>query len=153
MAINFTQRLRELNEYVIQHIPEWSRIVTTYLVPVLKDAWFIFTDLLQVGKDFAQLFTNIVGLFSGDPALMGAVSFAKFARALEIVANELTYILHLLFQIQGVLVGSVVGGAIGGLIGGTAGLVTGGPAGAIAGGATGSFIGMVLVLSVVGCSI
>ncbi len=140
-GVNFTQRLRELNEYIIQHIPEWSRIITTYIVPVLKDAWFIFTDLLQVGRDFAQLFTNIIGLFSADPALTGAMSFAKFARALEIVANELTYILHLLFQIQGVLIGSAVGGAIGGLIGGTAGLVSGGPAGALAGGAAGSLIG------------
>ena len=42
---DFIQRLHSLNDYIIQHIPEWSQKFTTYLLPVLKATWHILEDI------------------------------------------------------------------------------------------------------------
>lgn len=134
-------KLRSLNEYIIQHIPQWSRIVTAYLVPVLKDAWAILMDLVGVAKDFAQIFTNVIGFISGDATLTGTVNFEKFAKALQKVAHWAAVVVHLLSYIAGMLTGTLLGGVIGSIVGGGIGLVTGGPAGALAGAVGGGVIG------------
>jgi hypothetical protein len=132
-----TAKLRSWNDYIIQHIPEWSRVIKTYLVPVLKDAWMILKDVWRVGTDFAQIFTNLIGIFSGDPALQGRVSFEKFGAALEKVAHWLAVIVHYASNFAGMIGGAALGGAAGSAIG----LLTGGPAGMVAGGAMGTLIG------------
>jgi Transglycosylase SLT domain len=131
------ETLRTWNDYIIQNIPMWANVISTHIVPVLKDAWLIMQDLWRVAKDFAQLFTNLIGILSGDPALEGTVSFEKFAAALERVANALATIIHY----ASMFAGTIAGAGIGGSIGGTIGLFTGGPAGMAAGAATGTAIG------------
>jgi hypothetical protein len=112
-----TEKLRSWNEYIIQHIPEWSRIITTYIVPVLKDAWMIMKDLWTVTKDFAQLWTNMIGILSGDPALEGTISFEKFAAALSKVAHFMAVIIDFASHFAGTLAGAFLGFQIGGPMG------------------------------------
>lgn len=141
-------RLRAFNDWVIQHMPRISAMITSYLVPVLKDVWMIMKDAFQVGVDFARLFESIVGILSGDPTLEGAASFDKFARSVATVAHWIAVATDLLLKFVGTLTGTVggaaVGGVLGSIIGGIAG-IPGGPvgigAGIVAGGATGTLIG------------
>jgi hypothetical protein len=121
-----TEKLRSWNEYIMQHMPEWSRIITTYIVPVLKDAWMILTDIWNVAVSFAQLFTNIIGMISGDPALEGTISFEKFAAALEKVAHWLAIIIHFASKFAGTIGGAVIGFSIGGPAGAAIGAAAGG---------------------------
>jgi hypothetical protein len=94
-----TEKLRSWNEYIVTNIPHWAEIAKTYLIPVLKDAWRIFLDFKILGTDIAQLFTNVVGIISGDSTLKGAVDFEKFAKALSKVAYWFTVIVELATQL------------------------------------------------------
>jgi hypothetical protein len=123
-----TAKLRSWNEYIMQHMPEWSQTITTYIIPVLKDAWRILTDIWDVATSFAQLFTNIIGLLSGDPALEGTISFEKFAAALEKAAHWAAILIHYASQFAGTIGGAAIGFSIGG------------PAGAAIGAAAGSLV-------------
>jgi hypothetical protein len=149
-----TEKLRSWNEYIVTNIPHWAEIAKTYLIPVLKDAWRIFLDFKILGTDIAQLFTNVVGILSGDSTLKGAVDFEKFAKALSKVAYWFTVIVELATQLAGLLaggaIGGTVGGTLGGAIGGLAGLITGGPVGAVVGGATGAAGGASIGAGVLG---
>jgi hypothetical protein len=117
--------LREWNEYIVTHIPVWADVVSKYLAPVLTDAWNIMKSLFSVAKDFAQVFTNIVGLLSGDPTMTGTVSFEKFAHALQTTAHWLAVVLELVSNLSGTIIGAGVGfmagGPVGALVGGAAG--------------------------------
>jgi hypothetical protein len=134
-------KLKRLNDYIIANIPKWSKAFATYIVPILKDAWMIFKDLLQIARDFATMFDNIVGLLSGDDSLQGTANFEKFAGALSKVVHWLAMIEHYLLKVFGLLTGAVAGGSAGSMIGGLIGLITGGPAGALAGAGIGGTIG------------
>lgn len=112
-----TAKLRDWNEYIVQHMPEWSRIISTYIVPVLKDAWQIMKDLWEVAVDFAQIFTNIIGFLSGDPALEGTVSFEKFASALEKCTHFLARVIHYATKFAGTIAGALIGFSVGGPVG------------------------------------
>jgi hypothetical protein len=136
-----TEKLRSWNEYIVTNIPHWAEIAKTYLIPVLKDAWRIFLDFKILGTDIAQLFTNVVGIISGDSTLKGTVDFEKFAKALSKVADWLTVIVELATQLAGLLAGGAIGATVGGTIGGLIGLAAGGPAGAVIGASVGSSLG------------
>ncbi len=138
---DLAKQLSNLNDKIIKNLPEWSRKFATYVVPVLKDAWMIFKDLVQLGGDLATMFTNIVGIFTGDPTLMGRASFDKFARSIDKVLHLASLFVRFLTKIAGILAGTFAGGSLGAIIGGLIGGIGGGPLGALAGAATGGTIG------------
>jgi hypothetical protein len=86
----------------------------------------ILKDMFTVGMDFAQLFTNIVGLISGDPALEGTMSFEKFARSLSKVAHWMAVIIDFASHFAGTLAGAFLGFQIGGPMGALIGAGVGG---------------------------
>lgn len=44
------ERLKEFNDWFISRLPQLGDKVATYLVPVLKDVWHIFTDIFQIAR-------------------------------------------------------------------------------------------------------
>jgi len=144
------KKLRQFNDWVVNSLPRISKTLVRDFLPVWRDIEKIMKDVWQVGVDFAQVFTNIIGLLAGDETLQGAVSFDKLARAIADVAHWIAVAADLLVKFTGLLTGAVGGGTVGGMlgtiIGGVAG-VAGGPAGmlagAVGGGAAGTTIGAV----------
>lgn len=141
-------KLQKFNDWVTHNLPQISERIVKDFLPVWRDVKDVLAGAWQVGVDFAQVFTNVVGLLSGDKALTGAVTLEKFAMSVEKIAHWLALVAEFLNKIAatlgGVLVGGTVGGLIGSIVGGIAGL-PGGPAGVaagvLAGGATGTAIG------------
>jgi len=136
-------RLRKFNDWVTIHLPEISAKLVHYFLPVWHDIERIMKDVWQVTLDFAQLFTNVIGMLSGDPALQGAISFDKFAMAVEKVAHWIAvatdWLTKFIGMITGVLAGGMIGTLIGMIVGGIAG-IPGGPAGILAGAVSGGVL-------------
>ena len=141
-------KLEKFNDWVTRNLPAITDKIVTLFMPVWKDVVHIMKDAWQVGLDFAQVFTNIVGVLSGDKALQGTITLEKFAGSIEKCVHWLGLVADALVKITGLLSGVLVGGTVGGLlgtvIGGVAG-IPGGPAGiaagALGGGALGTSIG------------
>lgn len=110
---DLVHRLHQLNDYIIANMPRWSKIIANDLVPVLKDAWQIFKDLMEVVQDFASIFTNLIGLISGDQTLMGAANFDKFARSVDKVLRVVTLLFSILTKMQATLTGATIGSFFG----------------------------------------
>jgi Transglycosylase SLT domain len=141
-------RLRQFNNWVTYSLPEISKKVVQYFLPIWRDIERIMKDVWQVAVDFAQVFTNIVSLLSGDPAIGGALSFDKLAKSIEKVTHWIAvatdFVLKFVGLLSGAIVGGTVGGVLGALIGGIAGIPAGPPgiiAGAALGGGLGSTVG------------
>jgi hypothetical protein len=141
-------KLRSFNDWVTKHLPEISHWVVTNFLPVWRDVKMIVGDVVDVLRDFATLFDNIIALLSGDSTLKGVADFDKFARSVEKVVHWLAMVTHFLLQIEGIITGVIGGGAAGGVIGSIIGGIAGIPAGPagiaggiLAGGATGTAIG------------
>lgn len=148
----FIDRLKAINEYIVEHIPYWSDLFAKYIVPILKMMGLILGDVWRIGKDIAELFTNFVGIFTMDSTLMGAVNLEKFAHALEKVALLLGWVIRQVLVFIGTITGTLAGGAAGAGLGGILGAIAGGiagiplgPAGILtgiaAGGGLGSLVG------------
>lgn len=141
-------KLRNFNDYVTTHLPQISEFLVKTFLPIWRDVKDVLSGAWQVAVDFAQVFTNVIGLISGDDALKGQINFEKFAGSVEKVVHWLALLAEFLNKIAatlgGVLIGGTVGGLIGSIVGGIAG-IPGGPlgiaAGAAAGGATGAAVG------------
>lgn len=90
---NILQVLRNVNDYIIAHIPEWSRIIAKDLVPILKDTWVILKDVGGLFADIGLHFTNLVGLLTGDDSIKSATfDFEKFAEAIGKCVHGLAWI-------------------------------------------------------------
>jgi hypothetical protein len=69
-------------------IPELANKLSDYAIPILKDTWYMFEAIGGAAKQFAVLFSNVVGMLSGDTSLEGtAFSFDKIARSVEHVVH------------------------------------------------------------------
>jgi hypothetical protein len=64
-------KFRELNEYLISHLPEISAAINTVLVPALQDAWEILKEFVEMGREAWVTFQQIVGILTGDSGLDG----------------------------------------------------------------------------------
>jgi hypothetical protein len=88
-----------------QHIPEIADELATDFVPILKDTWNIVLQLGEVLGGLATIFTNLVGLFSGDKSIEGTeFSFHKLAGAIEHVVKWVSTMLLTLTQAEQMLV-------------------------------------------------
>ena len=141
--------LHQLNDYIIQHVPQWSKQFAAYVVPILKDTWHITKDLVELFGLLANHFTNFIGVLTGDNSIQGATfSFDKFARAIEKCVAAVAWLLDKLLKIEKVLVpfSGAIGGALGGAGMGAAIGAVGGPIGAGGGAVIGGGIGLIVDL-------
>lgn len=84
------EKLRNLNSYILSHMPEIANWIATRLQPLLLDVkdifWATAGAVKQLGVDFIQL----VGIFSGDKSLENTTgSVEDLAKAVLHVANAL----------------------------------------------------------------
>ncbi len=62
--------------------------LTDYAVPALKKTWEILVAAGEAGRTFGMMFSNIIGLLSGDTSIQGTeFSFDKLAKAIEHVGD------------------------------------------------------------------
>lgn len=81
-------KFESFTAYVIEHIPEWSDEFSTVLIPILRQTWEILKEVGSALGTAANLFTNLVGLFSGDSAIEGTeFSFRKLGGAIQHVTE------------------------------------------------------------------
>ncbi|HEX4065109.1 MAG TPA: transglycosylase SLT domain-containing protein [Acidobacteriaceae bacterium] len=81
-------RLQKINDWVIENMPAISQKIATGLLPVWKDMKNVLGDTVDMAKEMAVAFSNIVGLISGNTALEGtAFNFEKLAGSIETVVH------------------------------------------------------------------
>lgn len=105
------QRLRTFNDWVIHNLPMIAEWLTTRFMPIWRDVEEVAKSTLEAIKEGVILFTNLIGLLSGDRSIQGmsldlnktAIAiqrviqgFADFASAL---ASTEALISHLLIAI------------------------------------------------------
>lgn len=139
-------KLRGINDYIIAHVPQWSKQFATYFVPILKDTWIIAKDLLLLFEELGNHFSNFIGVISGDQSLQGSTfSFDKFARSIEKCVAAVAWLLDELIKLEKVLVpfsGTIGGAATGAGIGAMFGGIGAGP-GALIGGGVGAVMDII----------
>jgi hypothetical protein len=141
-------KLQRFNDWVTHNLPDISARIVRDFLPIWHDVETVLKSAWQTAVDFAQVFTNVMSILSGDETLSGVVTLEKFAKSVEKITHWLALMSEFLSAIAGTLSGVLVGGTVGGLIGSVAGGIAGLPAGpagvlagAAAGGATGTAIG------------
>lgn len=90
-AINPGDKGKNFHDWITDmenRIPEFSKDLTKYAIPALKDTWTILKELGEVAQTTAMVFTNVVGILSGDKSIEGAAfSFDKVATAIQHVGE------------------------------------------------------------------
>ena len=66
---NSLGQLRKFNDYVVANIPMWSQIISTNLIPALKDFEFSLKDVKDTGLLVTGMFQTLIGFLSGDTTL------------------------------------------------------------------------------------
>ncbi len=136
------KKLRAFNDWVIVHMPQISAWIAQHFLPVWRDIEMVMRDTFRIAEDLGALFTSVVGILSGDPALVSATfSFDRLADAVARVVHWLAVAFDIASRFFGLISGVTVGGGVGGAIGSVIGFLTGGFAGVIPGGLVGNSIG------------
>ena len=87
------ETLTDFNNRFVKNLPEITRRVNEYLVPILRSIGVTLKGVGEELKMSALTFTNLVGLVSGDTSIEGATfKFDNFAKALEKVAGAINWI-------------------------------------------------------------
>ncbi len=87
------KKLIEFNNQFSANLPETTRRVNEYLVPILSSIGVTLKGVGEELKMSALSFTNFVGLLSGDTSIESATfKFDNFAKALEKVAGAINWI-------------------------------------------------------------
>jgi hypothetical protein len=160
------EKLRKFNDWVISDMPAIAHRIVTEFMPIWKDIKDIAYATGDALRQFAILFTNVVGLLSGDESIEGtslsldkmltavhhvAQGFATWAESIANVEKLLGHLLNALdlamsgkFKEAGAELSSawhdVTAQSIGMIAGGIVGGVFGGPGGALVGSAGGMSI-------------
>ena len=66
-------KLKGLNDWIIASLPRWSEMVAKYLVPILRDAAAVGSDLWHILHDLTSGFLALVGAWYNDDALKSGV--------------------------------------------------------------------------------
>jgi hypothetical protein len=142
--------LRKFNDWIIHNIPYLSDQFAKYLIPILRVTKRLFVEIWEDIKLASVVFTNFIGLLSGDTSIEGqTASFEKFAKAIEHVIGFLANVAHYIGQVEGMILhlinaaqAAVTGnfsGAVGELKAALGNVNSG--SGAVAGATIGSFFG------------
>jgi hypothetical protein len=99
------EKIEKFITWFQEHIPAIADELATDFVPILKDTWNIVLQLGEVLAGLGTIFTNLVGLFSGDKSIEGTeFSFHKLAGAVEHVVKWISTMLLTLTQAEQMLV-------------------------------------------------
>lgn len=102
---DFLKRLEQINDWIVSKAPKIIEFISSNLAPALLDIKDVLVDTFGLFKDFGTLFTNFIGLLSGDKSLEGAeFKFSKFARAIGEVVHAFASLLEYMILIEKVLV-------------------------------------------------
>jgi len=158
------QKLEKFNAWVTHNLPEISKKIVTWFMPVWSDIKEVLGATAEAARDGAMAFSNLMGALSGDSSISGTEfslhnllkavkelldGFAEFAK---MIANVEDLLAHLVSAVSLVGVGKfkeaheeliralndVNSRVIGGVVGGTVGFAVAGPAGAIVGAGLGA---------------
>ncbi|HEY3987939.1 MAG TPA: lytic transglycosylase domain-containing protein [Acidobacteriaceae bacterium] len=166
---NALQKLENLNDWVIDHLPEIASTFSKYLVPVLKDAKDVGSDVVGMLEDAGVAFTNLVGLISGDHSIEGTtLNFDHLLTAVDHVSHGFAKFVNTITDAERILAHLASGTALffsghyeeaaaeykkamqdftagsGAVLGGVVGTGAGAFGGSVAGGAIGTTIGATL---------
>lgn len=166
-------KLQQWGDYIVQHIPEWSDMFATRMIPVLKRTWEMLQEMGKEAQALGVIFVNAIGKLSGDKSLEGTeLSFDKISKAIEHVVDWIGKMIVNLMKAEEMLLHFAAAASLAmndrfadatkefreGLkaldknSGAVLGTVTGGAAGSTAGAAAGAALGS-LVFPVVGTAI
>jgi hypothetical protein len=85
------EKLEQMNKWVTSHAPQIVEFFSSRLAPVLLDIKNIVGDVWSGFEELGTIFTNIVGVFTGDRSIEGATfNFDKFATAVGKVTHMLS---------------------------------------------------------------
>lgn len=99
------EKLRALVEWVTANLPAIGDAIAKQLLPILQQTGTILKELGEALGETAVLFSNFVGLLSGDRAIEGTVlDFEKLAGAIGHVIGFLGSMLHVLTTAEKMLV-------------------------------------------------
>ena len=145
-------------DWLRDHLPQIADKVATFARPILIETWHLFLDIGEAAKAFGTLFTNVIGLLSGDSSIEGsAFSFDKMAKAIEHVLHWMDKLVHAITSAEILLAhfasgvallfagkwgdaGKEFGAGFNKLTGGS-GAVLGSVAGSVAGAAGAAYVG------------
>lgn len=139
MGINI-QTLHQWVEKLAAAAPGFADRLATGMVPVLRETVVMLKAIADVGAGAATVFTNLIGVLSGDTAIVGTTfNFEKLAKAMEHVLSLAARVFHAIASAEG-FVSHILSGDLSGAF---KALTPGGGAvgGALAGAAYGSFFG------------
>lgn len=149
------KQLRRFNDWVQKDLPEISKKIVGFLMPVLTDVWNVIKATGGALAETGLAFTNLVGLLSGDTSIEGSsFSFEKMGTAIqhvvhwfavfaEAIANVEELLAHLLSALALAAsgkfsdAGKEIAAAAKDINGKTLGMVGGGIVGGLAGGPLG----------------
>jgi hypothetical protein len=133
-------KLQQFNTWFSEHLPEIRDKINKYLIPILKDAWRVLKDTVELLGILADTFSDVVNTLADGSVDEGMSRWEKFALAIEHCANAVAYLLDKLIAIEkflaphaGTIGGAALGMKVGGLFG-PEGALIGGVGGAIGGG-------------------
>jgi hypothetical protein len=81
---NVLKKVQGWTDYLIENMPQIADAFADYLAPILETTKGLFEELYVAAKQFAQLFTNVIGLLTDDKDLQGATtSWKDFGKAVQ----------------------------------------------------------------------
>lgn len=99
------EKLEHFVRWFQDKIPDIANQLADVALPVLKDTWHIVLELGEALAETAVMFTNLVGLFSGDHSIEGTeFSFHNLAEAVKHVVGWVNALLHALTNTEQLLV-------------------------------------------------
>lgn len=160
-------KLREFNNWIIHDMLQISQWLVSKFLPIWHDVQDVTHSTVEALKAAGVVFTNVVGLLSGDTSIEGttfnldkmltavqhvAHGFAIFAETISNVEQLLAHLVNSLVllasgnfkqagQELGAAMHSITAPIIGGIAGGVAGALMGGPLGIVPGAFLGSNLG------------
>ena len=94
-------KLRSFNDWLVANLPRLSQQFAKYLAPVIKEIVQVGRELVPLFQSVALVFTNLIGILSGDTSLEGtAFSFDKVAKSVGKVIGFFASLLHDIVQAE-----------------------------------------------------
>jgi len=107
-------KLQQFNTWFSEHLPEIRDKINKYLIPILKDAWRVLKDTVELLGILADTFSDVVNTLADGSVDEGMSRWEKFALAIEHCANAVAYLLDKLIAIEKFLAPHA--GIIGGIV-------------------------------------
>jgi len=99
------QKLEKFNAWVTHNLPEISQRIVRDFMPIWRDVEVVFRSTGEAIKEAAVLFTNLVGLFTGDTSIIGTTAnFDHMAAALQDVSGGFSELAQLMSDVEKLII-------------------------------------------------